>query len=271
MKPIQRILVGVELTDPSRAVLEEAALLAGLLGAELQLLHAIPEDGPGAAGLGVQARSQLDRLEAYLKEADIRVGTSLLPGGTPPAEALLRAIDAERPDLVVLGAGAKSRLDRLLLGATAERVVRSSPRPVWLARPFARHAAIKTIACAVDASAPAREALAAAVFLARTFVAELLLVSILPPPELPHRGGATEQGFRDAIASIDLHGVQHQVVLHVAKDAADGIVEVLGQRRADLLVLGAARRSGLARAVLGNTSERVLRRVPCSVLTVPAE
>lgn len=264
MKAISKILVGVELPEPNRASLDEAVLLARSLGAEVTLLHALSERGPCSD----EVRARLDELEAELVAAGVRVGPSMFPRAAP-AEAIGRAIVETRPDLVALGAAAKTTLDRLLLGSTAEEVVRTAPVPVWLTRTFGRHAAIRSIACAVDASAPAREALASAVFLARLFVAKLLLVSVVPPAEARGALKTTERAFRETLAGIDLHGVDHEVVLHVGPPAV-GIAKVTAERRPDLLVLGAARRRGLARMVLGNTSEAVLRQVPCSVLTVPA-
>src|SRR5262245_19927539 len=50
----------------------------------------------------------------------------------------------------------------------------------------------------------------------------------------------------------------------------DPVEEIVGQaRRADLLVLGTHGRKGFERLVLGSVTEKVLRKSPCPVLTVP--
>lgn len=267
MKPIARILVGVEFTDAGQCALNEAALLARLFGAQVVLLHTLPdvtEGGRDTAAVVSHAERLLEKLAKDLEEDEVRVARPFLVAvGETPGGALLTAIAEVQPDVTVLGAGTKTAMDRVLLGATAERVVRESPNAVWLTRPGRDHGTIQRIVVAVDASDPAREALATAAFLARTFVAELHTLSVLPTQE----GG--DQALREVLARIDLHGIDHHVALRHGK-AAVKIVEAVSELEADLLILGTAGRKGVARLLHGNTAEKVLRQVPCSLLVVPA-
>ena len=50
--------------------------------------------------------------------------------------------------------------------------------------------------------------------------------------------------------------------------AAETIIAVAEREEADLVVMGTHGRTGLARVLLGSTTERVLRAVSCPVLTV---
>jgi nucleotide-binding universal stress UspA family protein len=52
--------------------------------------------------------------------------------------------------------------------------------------------------------------------------------------------------------------------------AIDAILKEADDWNADLIIMPTAGHSGLADAIHGSTSERVLRRAPCPVLTVPA-
>lgn len=271
MKPIAKVLVGVEFTDAGRSALNEAQLLARMLGAEVVLLHALPDVGArdkDATAVVAHAERMLEKEAKDLEADEVRVARPfLLPVGKSPAEALLGAIVEVRPDLVVVGANAKSKVDRLLVGSTAERLVAESPRPLWLTRPGKDHGVMKRLVCAVDASEPAHEALAAAAFLARTFVAKLVTVSVVPEGAGAKMSG--DRAVRAALGRIDLHGIDHEVVIREGKPVS-AIVEAVAEREADLLILGSARRTGVARLVHANTAEKVLRQVPCSVLTVPA-
>jgi universal stress protein E len=277
MRAITKILVGVEFTDAGQSAVNEAALLARTFGAQLTLLHAMPDLAPrdeDARRIVEHAQGVLERMAEGLEGDGVAVRRpSLVSVGQSAADALLAAVVEHGPDLVVLGAGTRTTLDRVLLGATAERVVAESPRPVGLTRPGKDHARVKRIVCAVDASDPAREALATAAFLARTFVAELHTLCVLST-ERPAAAGEESPAdplgaaFRAALERIDLHGIQHSVALRHGKPAAQ-IVDCATELGADVLILGSARRTGLSRLVRGNTAEKVLRQVPCSLLTVP--
>jgi universal stress protein E len=278
MRTIKNILVGVEFTDAGRAALHEAALLARTFGAEVHLLHALTGlHGPQ----GAEGRLVLDHVERMVERLAVELESGggvrvarppRLPTGGGAASSLLSAAVEVDADLVLLGAGEKAAMDRVLLGATAEQVVRESVRPTWLVRPGKDHAAIRRILCAVDASDPAREALALAAFLARTFVAELHTLSVIPPRADDAGGSRPEASavLRDALGRIDLHGIDHRTLVRQGKPAVR-IVDAVSEVGADLLVLGSARRAGLTRLLQGsNTAEKVLRLLPCSLLSVPS-
>jgi nucleotide-binding universal stress UspA family protein len=55
-----------------------------------------------------------------------------------PYRIILRTIEDERPDLLVMNIHGKSMLDRALLGSTAERVVRAAACPVMMIPPIKR-------------------------------------------------------------------------------------------------------------------------------------
>jgi nucleotide-binding universal stress UspA family protein len=47
---------------------------------------------------------------------------------------ILKAADKERADVIVIGTNGRTGLDEMLMGSTAERVVRKSPVPVLTVR-----------------------------------------------------------------------------------------------------------------------------------------
>jgi nucleotide-binding universal stress UspA family protein len=55
-----------------------------------------------------------------------------------PYRIILRTIEDERPDLLVMNIHGKGMLDRALLGSTAERVVRAASCPVMMIPPMKR-------------------------------------------------------------------------------------------------------------------------------------
>jgi len=82
---------------------------------------------------------------------------------------------------------------------------------------------------------------------------------------------AIEELHRRAVDDLlALHGVPPEQVDLVQGAPADVIARAAADRRAELVVLGALRRSQLEQALLGSTAEAVAADVPCDVLLVPA-
>jgi nucleotide-binding universal stress UspA family protein len=175
------------------------------------------------------------------------------------ADAILAVAWERDVNLIVLGSARKRRL-RLLLGATAEQVMREASQPVWLVRPGRSHREVKRIACAVNGSQAGSEALREAIALARTFVAQLTLLGVVSNAE-------PEQRLEQAAGLYDLHGIEVQTLI-LEGEVRKTIVEAVTSVGADLLVMGEAGRTGMARFFRGNTAEHVVRRVPCSLLAV---
>lgn len=282
MQTVKTIVLGMDWSAAALDAWREASLLATTFGAEVLLVHAFPADLEGAEREAVQGRAEelLRDLQAGAKRP-----ARLLAAPGQPDELLLAAAREHQADLVVIGAGEKTALDRVLLGRTAERVVREALAPVWVVRPGRPHAALKRLLCAVDDGHAAREALAAAVGLCRTFVAGLTLLNVQPDPEaallpgLPLRTAnaparadayaAGEKLLRERLGRIDAHGVPVDLRVRLGRPAP-AIVDAAGEVGCDLLVMGTRALSGVAALWQGSTAERVVRTVPSSILVVKA-
>jgi nucleotide-binding universal stress UspA family protein len=146
--------------------------------------------------------------------------------------------------------------------------------------------AIRRILCPLDFSRFSRHALKQAVALAREFGAEISalhvftiapVMEVVPPAGRtaidPHYLSATTRQeltteLREFTYEVDAGGV----VIHaeVAEgDQVDTIIRRAEAWPADLIVMGTHGRTGLERLVLGSVAEKVLRRAPCPVLTIP--
>jgi universal stress protein E len=284
MKAIRRIVLGVDFTDAAQSALLEANVLARTLGAEVILTHAI--EVPETSVLREHATKLIERIASDLEADEVKVLRPLLVREGAASDVVLTAARDVEGDLIVVGAGEKTTLDRVLLGSTAERIARESLVPVWLTRPGKEHRGLDRIVCAVDGSDVAREALAAAAFLCRTFTARLDILSVTNATTTPApreyvldltKGAARGVGPSGAgaavdalLAGLDLHGIEHRVVQRAGKPA-NRIVEATDDLGADLLVIGSAGRRGVSRLVRGNTAEKVIRHVHCSTLVVPRQ
>lgn len=121
------VLAPVNLAPYSRRGLELAARAALSLGAELVLLHVEPEKRADARP-GFFLRGMLESLDLGRGAAP---RWRLVEAVGEPIPTILR--EAKRHDLVVLTAHRKSLLRDMVLGTTAERVLRHAPVPVLTA------------------------------------------------------------------------------------------------------------------------------------------
>ncbi|HSP78911.1 MAG TPA: universal stress protein [Myxococcaceae bacterium] len=139
-----RILVPVDLTEGSRAIIDYALQLARAFNASIELMHAweppqyvAPDLLVSAPGWNPQslektaldaARRELESLVSQV-EAPPKFFTQRLEVGEPGA-AILRVAEQGGFDLIVMGTHGRRGLPRLLLGSVAQKVIARAPCPV---------------------------------------------------------------------------------------------------------------------------------------------
>ena len=141
MKAISRILFPVDLSEVSSKLAPDAIAFAKKFDAEVHLLLVtgsfekfktfyIPH--PSLQTFGDEVlRGGRKKLVEYVEEsfADFpKLKTAVVQGD--PAEEILKYIEAEKIDLVIMGTHGRKGLDRILFGSVANEVVRHSPAPV---------------------------------------------------------------------------------------------------------------------------------------------
>ena len=146
----RRILCAVDFSDCSLQALGYAASLAQRAQGALTVVHAIelePElspdlhetvaGGPVSLAQYIEAAEDdyLERLQRAVTgevRAQCRVETRLLKGKAD--HEILRVAREEGSDLIVIGVCGRGAIDRLVLGSTAQHVVRQAPCPVLTLR-----------------------------------------------------------------------------------------------------------------------------------------
>jgi len=134
------------------------------------------------------------------------------------------------------------------------------------------------ILVANDGSPGGQKALSGAIELARKLSAELHMVTVEELPRFPasideiaeekdeanHRFApvidAAKAEAKGAGATIETHLVPGHV--------AEGVIGLIKQLRADLLVVGFMGHSQLYERIIGDTTDRLVRLAPCAVLVV---
>lgn len=133
----RRILFASDLSEASKQGFNSTLDMARMLGSEVVLVHAL-DSSPTYSGETMvadfsapsieDAKIQLAEFAAAANTAGVKVEQIGVEGA--PAEEILKAVSENEIDLVVITVGRKGLVERALLGATAEHVIRESRVPV---------------------------------------------------------------------------------------------------------------------------------------------
>src|SRR5690606_14151460 len=131
-------------SEESLRAVEPAALLARRTGGRITLLRIVPEltaisDTGFATPTGVLAKSsqaEIDAARAELMDAlarfsDVQVDVAIEASATPAA-AIVEYARKHGADLIAMASHGRTGLRRILLGSTAESVLRTSDIPVLI-------------------------------------------------------------------------------------------------------------------------------------------
>jgi nucleotide-binding universal stress UspA family protein len=165
---IKNILYTTDLSDNARYAFSYALSLANLYGANLILLHVLPET-PGLVDKSVvgyigeeqweaikqnhfqDAKEALigkrrdhtvvnEIIDQFRKDAKAGLGSHSIPSDEVmvkkgnPVEVILETADENNCDLIVMGTHGQGSLADAMMGSTARRVVRRSKQPVLVVR-----------------------------------------------------------------------------------------------------------------------------------------
>jgi nucleotide-binding universal stress UspA family protein len=134
------ILAPTDLSNPSKCAIKTAVAVAQKCGAKLILLHVVqcPNcasfDAPPAVNDMIgQARESLDDIARTISP-EVEIEKLVRFGTREPVEQIIEEASRVSADLIIIATHGYSGLKRVLLGSTAERVVRHAPCPVLVVR-----------------------------------------------------------------------------------------------------------------------------------------
>ncbi|WP_118839151.1 universal stress protein [Salinibacter ruber] len=291
MLSIRRILWPTDFSKGADRAFPHAAALASWHEAELHVLHVTEGRSGNAPDADIPIpKSTLSALLSGDGDPPPHVDLDALTlvqeqrEHRSPPEAIVGYVEEQEIDLVVAGTRGRRGLQRLLIGSVAEEVLRTAPCPVLTVRGAADRApawAVRNILVPVDFSDASLEALRHAKELALTYGAQITLLHaveevIYPsaygvePANLP--GPQVIERVEGSLAELVQAEVGHEHATVEAKVgyAPSTILDYAETNEVDLVVIATHGRTGLERMLLGSVAERVLRRAPVPVFTVPS-
>jgi len=237
-------------------------------------------------------QARIDVMLEEIKQQEINVSAQVVVG-TPFLE-IIRQVLRGKHDLVILAAEGKGGIKERLFGSTSMHLMRKCPCPVWVIKPKA-YDNYKQILAAVDTTIdfpdPEHESLNPLILQLGSSLAQMdksqfhvvQVWSVFAEGYMEGRGGLDDSAIHKArkqvkqqykiwlerlLASVGLKKRDAQMHLLRNDDAPRAIVKLVKNEQIDLLVIGTVCRTGLVGFFIGNTAEKVLSEINCSVLTV---
>ena len=305
MQRFKNILLVYDGTEKGKSTLDRAVNLVTRNQARLTIIDVIdgiPQDYQMLIAaqhpqeiMEFVVKKQKERLEQYIVpflEAGLKVTTKVLVG--KEFIEIIREVLRNNHDLVIKTARGKGGVRDILFGSIAMHLMRKCPCPVLVMKP-GRSRRYYRILAAVDvtpAEAKVNTLNAKIMDLATSLThldqSELHIIHAwnIPyerllkesvdksPREIKKWENKTrklpQKYLDDFLKKYTLEKVRHQV--HLLKGRASELIPELAQKkRINLLVMGTLCRTGIPGFFIGNTAEKVLHRVNCSVLTVKPE
>lgn len=298
MTPFKNILVVVDSTQSDHPQLRRAMKLAEHGGVQLHLVDVVKDVNLTVRLLSrdyvhihellvKEKREQLQLLVEQCTAHGLQAQGEVLEGVT--SQVTLAAAKRTGADLIVRATKGAGSLQTGHLGTSSQKLIQRLPCSMWLAD--AQHEPeCKKIVATVDAS-PDDDAhrqlnqriLQLATSLATRERASLLVCyvwSLYGADLLKHRLPESEfesllefnrqqhrESFEKLLSEFDLHANGPSARM-LEGEPSTAIPELCEQEQADLLICGTVARHGLPGLLLGNTAERIVNRVGCSILAV---
>lgn len=128
-----KILVAMDDSDFARYALKKAIELSKFEPSDVYIITVIPQIGAidelsprMAEKFREQGEVILENSDKLLKEAGIQAKKMVIESGVSPAENIITFAQENNIDLIVIGYRGKAKLEKLILGSVAFRVITQS-------------------------------------------------------------------------------------------------------------------------------------------------
>jgi universal stress protein E len=294
MNRFKNILVGVDLAAGDRLVADtlfenaqavrQAMWLAKLNNSRIKFVYSLDiseraqqliQQSAGEHTVLDQARDVLRAFAEHAAEQGVNASFEVVFGRS--WAELIRQVLKSHHDLVLVGTRNQTATSRVLFGSTCMKLLRKCPCPVWITKP-SDQPHIASVLVAHDLSPVGSLALQLGASLSQLQNAALHVLHVLEPDfeslmssDLPVGTAADRGAAARSQIETELQGFYFatapQITISEGEPSA-AILPYIDQYSIELVAMGTIARSGVSGLFVGNTAERLLPQLPCSVLAV---
>jgi nucleotide-binding universal stress UspA family protein len=294
---LKNIICATDFSDPANDTINYGVSLAKEFNAKLYVCHVIDLSSATLYGDATFAfETQLIHMEEYAQERLRRLMDSydiewepLVSTGNA-ADEVARLAEEMSADLTITATHGHSGLKRLILGSVTEHLMRTLPCPLLAVHryekfpdvPATRDIGFKRVLVGCDFSPNSDLAFQYGLSLAQEYEAELHLIHVLEPPiykDIPKAAEAAREVVRknlyeqlkqklEAMVPQDALNWCKPKTMLLAGHPDDELIKYADIQGIDLIVMGVAGHGLVESFFVGSTTERVMRKASCAVLSV---
>jgi nucleotide-binding universal stress UspA family protein len=294
---MKNIICATDFSDLANYAINYGVSLAREFKSKLYICHVIDLSSATLYGDATFAfETQLIHMEEYAQERLRRLmdGHNIewepLVSTGNAADEVTRLAEEKGADLTITATRGHSGLKRLILGSVTEHLMRTLPCPLLAVHryenypdlPETEEIKFKRVLIGCDFSPDSNLAFQYGLSLAQEYEAELHLVHVVEPPIYKDLPKAAEEA-REVVRRNLFEQLKQKLEAMVPQDALnwckpktmllagrpdDELTKYADVQGIDLMVLGVTGHSMVESFFVGSTTERVMRKAPCAVLSV---
>lgn len=233
-----------------------------------------------------QANKVMDELVEKAKAEGVEAEKKIVFGKA--WEEIIREVLRSKIDLVLIGSRSETKFNKMLFGSTGQKLMRLCPCPVLVTRPDLQFSNPK-ILVPTDFSGVSQDALNFAAEISRLPDATVCLMHVIESYFDYHMKTIglnedkmsyyKEQAYKHVnenlekqLSNLDDQSLRKNIQTSIEEGPAEVcILEKIMKDNIDIVVMGTIARTGFKGFFIGNTAEKVLPLISCSLLAVKPE
>lgn len=281
MTILGKILVPIDINIDSTKQINNAIKIAKAYKSKIILMYIVPDTDlkEGIKQIIKKSATELlNKVKDTFEAQGIEVEEPIIKFGNI-VKTIIKNADSLEANLVLIGENEESKRDKYKLSAKSEQILQALDVPVFLVSQNTT-SLLTNILCPVDFSDPCKRALSNAILLADTFDAHLTILYVYEPivyvskninvnleEENELRLERANDEMKAFIKEFDLKDIKHTIEIK-SGNANEKILDIIKDQHIDLLIMGTNGRTGLSGFIMGNVTQKVVREIPCSFITV---
>lgn len=291
MKKIKKILWTTDGSEQSLNALKYARLIAKKFGARIDGYYVIRNiKKPIFNLLGVKidfeklyenerikANEIFTKVKKDTKRDEIKFSTAFGLGN--PANEIVKYAKNNKSDIIVMGKRGIGLFDTDLTGSVTNKVIQLSPVPVFISNLLAKKTRpnIKKILVPFNLNEDIVSSLDYAVFVAKNFNAAITIVYVeeyftypadMPVPILNDLRNYFNKKLDNLVNKYKTKGIKIDTKVIESVSIYLGVLRLSESLKPDLIIMNTHGRKGIKKYVLGSVAEKIIRDMPCPVITL---